>query len=93
MTEGERSASEEELPSARPQARHDFSFVRGFQAVGAVDRAASGDDRWRDALRTELEARAARFHQAIDGAFVLSNDGVVRWLGDPVARLTLAQVR
>ncbi len=35
-----------------------------------------------------MEARAARFHQAVDLAIVLSNDGVIRWLGDPVARLS-----
>ena len=32
---------------------------------------------------------AARFHHAVDSAIVLSNDGVIRWLGDPVARLCL----
>ena len=40
------------------------------------------------ALRGELASRAERFHQAVDAAIVLSNDGIIRWLGDPVARLT-----
>ena len=40
-------------------------------------------------LRLELEARAARLHQAVDAAIVLSNDGIIRWLGDPVAKLSL----
>ena len=48
-----------------------------------------GDQAWRDALRLELEARAARLHQAVDAAIVLSNDGLIRWLGDPVAKLSL----
>jgi ATP-dependent RNA helicase SUPV3L1/SUV3 len=85
--------SEENNPSAaQPQARHDFSVVRGFQVVGAEDHGAgraAGDRAWRDALRLELEARAARFHQAVNAAIVLSNDGMIRWLGDPVARLSL----
>ena len=34
-----------------------------------------------------LEARAARFHQAVDASIVLANDGIVRWLGDPIAKL------
>ena len=73
------------------EAGHDFSVVQGFQVVGAEDHGAklAGDQAWREALRLELEARAARLHQAVDAAIVLSNDGIIRWLGDPVARLSL----
>jgi ATP-dependent RNA helicase SUPV3L1/SUV3 len=83
----------EKDPSATPtQPRHDFSVVQGFQVVGADHHAAGqnagGDEGWRDALKLELETRAARFHHAVDSAIVLSNDGVIRWLGDPVARLS-----
>jgi ATP-dependent RNA helicase SUPV3L1/SUV3 len=84
-------SEENNLSAAQPQARHDFSVVQGFQVVGAEDRGAArtmGDQAWRDALRLELEARAARFNQAVDAAIVLSNDGIIRWLGDPVARLS-----
>jgi ATP-dependent RNA helicase SUPV3L1/SUV3 len=84
--------SEDNLLTAEPPARHDFSVVQGFQVVGVQDHGtagAGGDQAWRDALRLELEARAARFHQAVDAAIVLSNDGVIRWLGDPVARLSV----
>jgi ATP-dependent RNA helicase SUPV3L1/SUV3 len=83
----------EKDPSVAPmQAHHDFSVVQGFQVV-AADRHAgeqnAGDsESWRAALTLELETRAARFHQAVDSAIVLSNDGVIRWLGDPVARLS-----
>ena len=35
----------------------------------------------------ELEVRAARFHQVIDASIVLANEGVIRWLGDPIAKL------
>jgi ATP-dependent RNA helicase SUPV3L1/SUV3 len=85
-------SSEEQDPSAAPpEAHHDFSVVQGFQVVGAEDHGgeSSADQAWRDALRLELEARAARLHQAVDAAIVLSNDGIIRWLGDPVARLSL----
>ncbi len=40
------------------------------------------------ALALEFEARAARLHAAGNGDLALSSDGFVRWLGDPVARLT-----
>ena len=91
MVEVGPSSEENDLPAAQPQARHDFSSVQGFQVVDAERRnapQAASDQAWRDALRLELEARAARLHQAVDAAIVLSNDGVIRWLGDPVARLS-----
>jgi ATP-dependent RNA helicase SUPV3L1/SUV3 len=91
MMEVEPGDEKNDLSATEPQARHDFSVVQGFQVVGVDDGAAraGGDQGWRDALRLELEARAARFHQAVDAAIVLSNDGVIRWLGDPVARLSV----
>ena len=92
MVEVGPSSEENNLPAVGPQPRHDFSVVQGFQVVGAEDHGAAqaGDQAaWRDALRLELEARAARLHQSVDAAIVLSNDGVIRWLGDPVAKLSL----
>ena len=89
MVEEGQGSVENDLPAAEPQPRHDFSVVQGFQVVGGEDQAAAGDQAWRDALRLELEARAARLHQAVDAAIVLSNDGIIRWLGDPVAKLSL----
>ena len=91
MVEVGPSSEENDLSAAQSQARHDFSSVQGFQVVDAERRnapQAASDQAWRDALRLELEARAARLHQAVDAAIVLSNDGVIRWLGDPVARLS-----
>ena len=67
---------------------HDFSSLQGLQVVGdglassMVTKADAGQ-----ALALELEARAARFHQAVDASIVLANDGVIRWLGDPIAKL------
>ena len=93
MIEVEPSSVEEDPSAARTPVRHDFSVVRGFQVVAAEDHGTAqkqgGDEAWREALKAELEARAARFHQAVDAAIVLSNDGIIRWLGDPVARLAL----
>ena len=39
------------------------------------------------ALASEIEARAKRVHEAVDEAFVLANDGVIRWLGEPVGKI------
>ena len=80
----------DEAPSETPpQHAHDFSNVQGLQVVGAHPGAVEdpASDAWREALKLELEARAARFHQSVDASLVLSDDGVIRWLGDPVARL------
>ncbi|WP_091838360.1 helicase-related protein [Bosea lupini] len=43
------------------------------------------------ALAGELEARASRVVLAGDDAFVLSHDGLVRWIGEPVARLAAGE--
>ncbi|QLF71251.1 helicase [Peteryoungia desertarenae] len=40
------------------------------------------------ALALEFEARAARLHASGNGDLAISSDGLVRWLGDPVARLS-----
>ena len=40
------------------------------------------------ALAGEIEARATRLSQASNDQIVLANDGVVRWMGDAVGRLT-----
>ena len=90
MVEVGPGSAENEQSAAPQEARPDFSAVQGFQVVGGEDHGAplGADQAWRDALRLELAARAARLHQAVDAAIVLSNDGVIRWLGDPVARLS-----
>ena len=90
MVEEEPGSVENDLPAAEPPPRHDFSVVQGFQVVDAEDHrsARAGDEAWREALKLELEARAERLRQAVDAAIVLSNDGIIRWLGDPVAKLS-----
>jgi ATP-dependent RNA helicase SUPV3L1/SUV3 len=92
MIESGLGDGEEDPSAASTPMRPDFSVVQGFQVVGAdhpvAGQNAGGDENWRGALRLELETRAARFHHAVDSAIVLSNDGVIRWLGDPIARLS-----
>jgi ATP-dependent RNA helicase SUPV3L1/SUV3 len=90
MVEEEPGSVENDLPAVEPPPRHDFSVVQGFQVVDAEDHrsARAGDEAWREALKLELEARAERLRQAVDAAIVVSNDGIIRWLGDPVAKLS-----
>jgi ATP-dependent RNA helicase SUPV3L1/SUV3 len=64
---------------------HGFHFVPDPQADTAeaktLRNAAS------KALAGEIEARADRFAETPDTLLVLSNDGTIRWMGDPVAKL------
>jgi ATP-dependent RNA helicase SUPV3L1/SUV3 len=90
MTKVEPMTVDDEPEPERLQQSHDFSSLQGLQVVG--DGPWVRDDReespfLREALTLELEARAARFHQAVDASIVLANDGIVRWLGDPIAKL------
>jgi ATP-dependent RNA helicase SUPV3L1/SUV3 len=64
---------------------HGFHFVPDPQAdtteAKTLRNAAS------KALAGEIEARADRFAETPDSMLVLSNDGTIRWMGDPVAKL------
>ena len=64
---------------------HGFHFVPDPQAdtteAKTLRNAAS------KALAGEIEARADRFAETPDTTLVLSNDGTIRWQGDPVAKL------
>ena len=40
------------------------------------------------ALAAEFEARALRIGNAVDDAFVLGNDGAIRWLGEVVGKIS-----
>ncbi len=83
-----------EAAAAPPVASLDLSNVRGFQALpGAGDAPADALDeetRQRE-LAKEFSARAARFAEAVDDAIVLANDGAIRWLGDPVAKIVAGE--
>ncbi|HLH12275.1 MAG TPA: helicase-related protein [Methylovirgula sp.] len=43
------------------------------------------------ALASEIEGRARRVHEAVDEAFVLANDGIIRWLGEPVGKIAAGE--
>ncbi|MFD2345008.1 helicase-related protein [Sinorhizobium terangae] len=62
-----------------------FRFTLAAGGEGSDAKAVQGAAQ--KALALEFEARAARLHAAGNGDLALSSDGLVRWLGDPVARL------
>jgi ATP-dependent RNA helicase SUPV3L1/SUV3 len=62
-----------------------FRFVPDATAVGQEARALTAAAL--KALTGELESRAAKLSLAADDAFILANDGLIRWTGEPVARL------
>ncbi|MBS9476030.1 helicase-related protein [Ancylobacter radicis] len=70
---------------------HVIGHLLGFQF--AADASAGGPEAKalrataQKALSGEIEARAAKLAEAADDAFVLSADGTLRWIGDPVAKL------
>ena len=63
-----------------------FRFTSDPQAAGEEARTLNAAAQ--KALASEIEGRATRVHEAVDEAFVLANDGLIRWLGEPVARIT-----
>jgi ATP-dependent RNA helicase SUPV3L1/SUV3 len=70
---------------------HVIGHLLGFQF--AADASAGGPEAKalrsaaQQALAGEIEARAARLAEAPDDSFVLSSDGTLRWIGDPVAKI------
>ena len=64
---------------------HGFRFTPDPQAAGEAAKALNAAAL--KALGGEIEARAERFSAAVDESFALANDGTIRWLGDPVAKL------
>ena len=79
-------SSETQIEAPAPVSA-DWSHLRGLQAVeapapGWVERADYAEE-----FAKELSTRAARFVRSVDDSVVLSSDGVLRWLGEPVARI------
>ena len=72
------------VEAVAPAATLDWSHLRGFQSV---EPATETRDDYSEELQKELSARAARFARSVDESIVLASDGVLRWLGDPVARI------
>ena len=90
MVDAESTQGNDALAGAPAAPIPDWSNVRGFQvlaAAGLESDASAADPNARAELGKELTARAARFSQSVDDSIVLASDGLIRWLGDPVARL------
>ncbi|MDB5651559.1 MAG: Helicase, partial [Hyphomicrobiales bacterium] len=64
---------------------HGFRFTADPQAAGEAARTLNAAAQ--KALASEIEGRATRIHEAVDEAYVLANDGVIRWLGEAVGRI------
>ena len=64
-----------------------FRFTADPQAAGEAARTLNAAAQ--KALASEIESRATRVNAAVDDAFVLANDGLIRWLGEPIARLAV----
>jgi len=74
---------------------HPIGRLAGFQF--AADSASAGPEgkalraAAQKALAGEIEARAAKLGHAGDEQFVLASDGSIRWLGEPVGKLTAGE--
>jgi ATP-dependent RNA helicase SUPV3L1/SUV3 len=62
-----------------------FRFAPDPQADGEAAKALNAAAQ--KALASEIEGRARRVHEAVDEAFVLANDGIIRWLGEPIGKI------
>ncbi|HUZ66151.1 MAG TPA: helicase-related protein [Beijerinckiaceae bacterium] len=64
---------------------HGFCFAADPQAAG--DAARTLNAAAQKALASEIDGRATRVSDAVDAAFVLANDGTIRWLGEAVGKI------
>jgi ATP-dependent RNA helicase SUPV3L1/SUV3 len=62
-----------------------FRFTPDPQAAGEAAKALNSAAQ--KALAGEIEARAKRLLEAVDEAFVIAHDGIVRWLGEAVGKI------
>ncbi len=91
MDEAE-ATQEGEAPVGTPPARAlDLTNIRGFQLAPAASEEPEAnrldDETLKLELAKEFAARATRLAEAVDDALTLANDGAIRWLGDPIAKL------
>src|SRR5690606_35862310 len=74
---------------------HHVGEMQGFRFT--ADKSAEGEDARavraaaQKALAAEFELRAERFAAAPNGDFALGSDGVLRWIGAPVAKLVAGE--
>ena len=62
-----------------------FCFTADPEAAGEAAKALNAAAQ--KALASEIEGRAGRVSEAVDEAFILANDGIIRWLGEPVGKI------
>ncbi|MGH7757536.1 MAG: helicase-related protein, partial [Vulcanimicrobiaceae bacterium] len=62
-----------------------FRFTADPQAAGEAAKALNAAAQ--RALASEIEGRAGRVSEAVDEAFLLANDGIIRWLGEPIGKI------
>jgi ATP-dependent RNA helicase SUPV3L1/SUV3 len=62
-----------------------FRFTPDPDAAGEAARTLNAAAQ--KALASEIEGRARRLSEAVDEAFVLANDGIIRWLGEAVGKI------
>jgi ATP-dependent RNA helicase SUPV3L1/SUV3 len=62
-----------------------FRFTADPEASGEAARTLNAAAQ--KALSSEIESRAMRLSEAVDDAFLLANDGVIRWLGEAVGAI------
>ncbi len=79
--------NETPTPVAEGAAPADWTHLRGLQAVEAPAPGWAERSDYAEELTKEMLTRAARFVRSVDDSIVLSSEGAMRWLGDPVARV------
>jgi ATP-dependent RNA helicase SUPV3L1/SUV3 len=62
-----------------------FRFTADPEAAGEAAKALNAAAQ--KALASEIEGRAGRVSEAVDEAFLLANDGIIRWLGEPIGKI------
>jgi ATP-dependent RNA helicase SUPV3L1/SUV3 len=80
-------AAAEPAPVESSAPPEDWSHLQAFQSVGPASESLAARVDYAEELTKELGARAARFARSVDESIVLSSEGLMRWLGDPVARV------
>jgi ATP-dependent RNA helicase SUPV3L1/SUV3 len=84
-------AAAEPTEDAPREAPPDWGHLRGLQSVEAPAEEVTARADYADQLTKELAARATRFANSVDESIVLSSDGLMRWLGDPIARVVAGE--
>lgn len=62
-----------------------FRFTADPAAAGEAARTLNAAAQ--KALASEIQGRAARLSESVDEALLLANDGIIRWLGEPVGKV------